>query len=67
MSLVISSIFGCFAASSTALTYASTESPVATTVQTAAAGAPSGKKFCISCGAEIPDEATFCLGCGKPQ
>jgi len=23
--------------------------------------------FCISCGAQLPDEANFCLKCGKPQ
>lgn len=67
ISLVISPIFGVFAARSAALTYASSESPIATAVPTAPTGAPSGKKFCISCGAEIPDEATFCPGCGKPQ
>ena len=67
ISLVISPIFGVFAARSAALTYSSSESPTVTTTPTAPAGAPSGKKFCISCGAEIPDEATFCPGCGKPQ
>jgi hypothetical protein len=67
ISLVISPIFGVFIARSAALTYASSESPTTTTGPTATAGAPAGKKFCISCGAEIPDEATFCPGCGKPQ
>ncbi|OGD54915.1 hypothetical protein A3K80_01730 [Candidatus Bathyarchaeota archaeon RBG_13_38_9] len=67
ISLVISPIFGVFAARSAALTYTSSESPTVTTAPTAPTGAPSGKKFCISCGAEIPDEATFCPGCGKPQ
>jgi hypothetical protein len=23
--------------------------------------------FCINCGYDLPDEATFCLKCGKPQ
>jgi hypothetical protein len=23
--------------------------------------------FCINCGTELPDEANFCLRCGKPQ
>jgi hypothetical protein len=67
ISLVISPIFGVFIARSAALTYHSSQSPTTTTVPMATAGAPSGKKFCISCGAEIPEEATFCPGCGKPQ
>ncbi len=35
---------------------------------TAAAAAPAaGARFCIDCGAAMPERAKFCPGCGKPQ
>ena len=35
--------------------------------QPAARVAPPGKKFCIRCGAQIPENAKFCPYCGAPQ
>jgi len=61
ISIIISPIFGVFAARSAALIYTEAAAPSAPTA------APSEKKFCIACGAEIPAEATYCPICGKPQ
>jgi hypothetical protein len=61
ISLIISPIFGVFASRSAALMYTNEATPSTPTV------APSEKKFCMACGAQIPAGATYCPVCGKPQ
>ncbi|MGQ4832281.1 MAG: zinc ribbon domain-containing protein [Candidatus Asgardarchaeia archaeon] len=41
--------------------------PVYPAQQSQARVAPPGKKFCIRCGAQIPENAKFCPYCGAPQ
>jgi ribosomal protein L40E len=64
ISLVISPVFGVFTSRSAALMYTDAVSPGAVA---AVPAAPSEKKFCMACGAQIPKEATYCPICGKPQ
>jgi ribosomal protein L40E len=61
ISLIISPIFGVFAARSAALLYVDAKGP---------REVPERKferRFCIACGSEIPPEAVYCTVCGKPQ
>ena len=60
ISLIISPVFGVFSSRSAALVYTSAEAPSVSTVS-------AGKKFCMSCGRELPEDSKFCGSCGKPQ
>ncbi len=60
ISLIISPVFGVFSSRSAALVCTSAETPSVSTVSV-------GKKFCISCGRELPEDSKFCGSCGKPQ
>jgi ribosomal protein L40E len=64
ISLIVSPVFGVFAARSAALMYASATSPAAVSARPVE---PQEKKFCMACGAQIPKETTYCPLCGKPQ
>ncbi|MEM3004117.1 MAG: DUF4013 domain-containing protein [Candidatus Bathyarchaeia archaeon] len=64
ISLVVSPLFGVFAARSAALMYTDAISPSAVSAKPVE---PQEKKFCMACGAQIPTEATYCPLCGKPQ
>ncbi|MBS7623613.1 DUF4013 domain-containing protein [Candidatus Bathyarchaeota archaeon] len=64
ISLVISPVFGVFTSRSAALMYTDA---VSLGAATAAPAAPSEKKFCMACGAQIPKGATYCPLCGKSQ
>jgi len=63
ISIIVSPIFGVFASRSAALMYTDAVAPGTTS----AAVATTEKKFCMSCGAQIPAGATFCPVCGKSQ
>ncbi len=73
ISLIISPVFGVFFSRSAALVYTSAETPSVSTVfagktETRSVSTVSaGKKFCISCGRELPEDAKFCGSCGTPQ
>ncbi|MGQ9543354.1 MAG: DUF4013 domain-containing protein [Candidatus Bathyarchaeia archaeon] len=61
VSLIVSPIFGVFAARSAALLYVDATSPeVAPKILLE-------RRFCIACGSEIPIDAVYCTTCGKPQ
>jgi hypothetical protein len=63
ISIIVSPIFGVFVSRSAALMYTDAVAPGTTS----AAVATTEKKFCMSCGAQIPAGATFCPVCGKSQ
>ena len=64
ISIIVSPIFGVFVSRSAALVYTDAVAPGTTS---AAVATTSEKKFCMSCGAQIPAGATFCPVCGKSQ
>ena len=64
VSIIVSPIFGVFVSRSAALIYTDAVAPGTTS---AAVATTSEKKFCMSCGAQIPVGATFCPVCGKSQ